>query len=101
MPFGFQRPTSLTSSPERLHDIRGAIDFERPHDYNGATMTKRPTPTSIRLDAKIDTRLSALVPLLQASSYGELGVMSQSKTLRLAILRGLDVLEKELGQNKL
>ena len=68
-------------------------------DLNNATlpgMTRRPAPTSIRLDDKMNARLAALTPLLQATRYGDLGQLSQSKVLRLAILRGLDVLEAEV-----
>lgn len=59
-------------------------------------MTRRPSPTTVRLDDKMNARIASLMPLLQATRYGDLGQLSQSKVLRLAILRGLDVLEAEV-----
>ena len=61
-----------------------------------SAMARRPSPTTVRLDDKMIARIEALTPLLQATRYGDLGELSQSKVLRLAILRGLDVLESEV-----
>ena len=52
-------------------------------------------PTSIRLEPAIIRRVDALVPRVQLTRYGDLGELSRSKLLRLAILRGLEVLEAE------
>lgn len=56
---------------------------------------KTTSPTSIRLEPEIIRRIDSLVPRVQQTRYGDLGTLSRSKLLRLAILRGLEVLESE------
>lgn len=55
------------------------------------------TPTSLRLDPAMIKRLDALVPKVQQTRYGELGVLSRSKILRLVVLRGLEAMEAEVA----
>ena len=55
-------------------------------------------PTSVRLTPDLARRLRALAPkLARIPTYAALlGVPSLSKTIRLALLRGMEVLEEEV-----
>ena len=57
--------------------------------------------TSIRLPRDFLDRADALVPRLdRVPEYAALGSMNRSRVLRLAILKGLEVLEQRVQRRK-
>jgi hypothetical protein len=58
-------------------------------------------PTSVRLPREFLTRLDALVPKLEkVPTVAALGPLTRSKVLRLALARGIEVLETEHGKGR-
>jgi hypothetical protein len=58
-------------------------------------------PTSVRLPKDVVRRLDALVPKLErVPTIAALGPLTRSKVLRLALARGLEVLEAEHGRKR-
>ncbi len=51
--------------------------------------------TTIRLDAKTKAKITKLKPKVQ-KAYPDRGKVSDSEVTRMAIIRGLEVLEKEV-----
>lgn len=104
MRFASRLASSASQSPTSRRLLPGRQKFPLNHECIDTVrrvttlprMAQRASPTTVRLDDKMNARIAALMPRLQASPYGDLGELSQSKVLRLAILRGLDVLEAEV-----
>ena len=62
---------------------------------------KDEVPTSVRLPRDFVKRLDALVPRLEkVPTLAALGPLTRSKALRLALARGIEVLEAEHGKGR-
>lgn len=76
------------------------------NDYNTATSfgggsVSDEVPTSVRLPREFVKRLDALVPRLEkVPTFAALGPLTRSKVLRLALARGIEVLEAEHGKGR-
>lgn len=59
---------------------------------------KQDAQVTLRLPAGLVARLDALIPVLeQKPQIAAMGKVTRSKAARLALLRGLDALEREHG----
>ena len=58
-------------------------------------MSDRQTPVSVRLNESDLERADALIPDIAETDIGAMGEVTRAIVLRLALRRGLDVLESE------
>ena len=55
-------------------------------------------PITIRLEDEVRVRVQKMVEKLQSKQYDGVIVITRSHIVRIALLRGLDVLERELSE---
>ena len=95
---------------ERARACANHLEYVVKIDYNLATQPdparmdismSDEVPTSVRLPREFVKRLDALVPRLeQVPTFAALGPLTRSKVLRLALARGIEVLEAEHGKGR-
>jgi predicted DNA-binding protein len=79
--------------------VRTAPATTAGRDAEMAEGSRRGVPVSVRIPPELSKRLEKLVPkLAKEPAFTTLGIVTKSSVVKLALLRGVEVLEREYSK---